>query len=235
MTPLRAVVVEDEAPSSRLLCRLLDGDGRVTVIGEARNVADAEALIVRTRPDVVFLDIELGDGDGFELLARLPAMPRVVFVTAFDAYAVRAFEVQALDYLLKPVAETRLRQALDRLCAPKPSQGNGALLVKEHGTVRVVQMSEVAVISAQGDYTELHLCTGRSVLCGRPMRIWDGLLAGTGLMRVHRSHMVQVRQVEAFHKRGHGGTLVVRVSGGTLEVPVSRACRAELEARLLSQ
>ena len=104
--------------------------------------------------------------------------------------------------------------------------------MKEPGGLRMVRIQDVAIITAQGDYTELQLLSGGSVLCERPMRIWETVLEHGALLRVHRSHFVQVAQVRALHKRGHGGDVEVRLAEGTRTVPVSRAFRAELEARL---
>ena len=132
MEPLAAVVVDDEAPARALLRDLLGDHPQITVVGEAGSVPDAVRLIGERKPAIVFLDIRLGRGNGFEILTQLQApLPRIVFVSAFGQYAVRAFDNDAVDYLLKPLDPARLRRTVERLCAPgaaPPMQDLGTLV-----------------------------------------------------------------------------------------------------------
>lgn len=114
MSALRVFVVDDEAPARRKLLRFLAGDSDVEVVGEAANGRDAVEGIRRTHPDLLLLDVQMPDFDGFEVVKQLaPPLPRIVFVTAFDEYAIRAFDVHAFGYLLKPFDQPRFRKVLD--------------------------------------------------------------------------------------------------------------------------
>jgi len=126
MTQLRAFVVDDEPLAVRRLTRLLETTGRATVVGSARDAPAALQALDVTDVDVLFLDIEMPGLSGFDLLARLPSPPMVVFTTAYSEHAVRAFEVNSIDYLLKPIERARLEQALDR-CARRKDEGGAGL------------------------------------------------------------------------------------------------------------
>ena len=111
--PLETLIVDDERLARRELRRLLAPQEAVTVVGEAAHADEAEALLREQAPDLLLLDVQMPGASGFDLLERLDAVPHVVFVTAYDEYAIRAFEVNALDYLVKPVEEERLAEALE--------------------------------------------------------------------------------------------------------------------------
>jgi len=122
-TVLRALIVDDEAPARELLRALLASHRNVEVVGEANCIAAAASLYTDLRPEIVFLDVQMPNGDGFSLLPKLRPMPAVIFVTAYEKFAVRAFEVNAVDYLLKPFRPERLADALQRIVhSPKPVQ-----------------------------------------------------------------------------------------------------------------
>jgi two-component system LytT family response regulator len=148
---LRALVIDDEAPARRYLRRLLEASAAVHVAGEAGTLEQARTLIREHRPDVLFLDIELTSGTGFDLLDELEAPPAVVFVTAHSDYAARAFDVQAVDYLLKPVRPDRLEQTLARL---RPRASDHLTLRTRHGT-KLIKVHELTMAQAQGDYVLL--------------------------------------------------------------------------------
>lgn len=122
---LRTVIVDDEAPAREVLCDLLSAHSNVKVIGEADSVANAISIYQELRPNLVFLDAQLGDGEGFDLLPKLAPVPAIIFVTAYDQFAFRAFEANALDYLLKPPHPTRLANALERIVYQPPDTGTG--------------------------------------------------------------------------------------------------------------
>ena len=128
---VRAVLIDDERLARKELRRLLAAHEGVELIGEAASVAEAKALIEREEPELIFLDVEMPDGTGFDLLGQLDDLPQVIFTTAFDAHALKAFEVNALDYLLKPVEPKRLAAALQKVTAPV----KGATLIGDGPTV----------------------------------------------------------------------------------------------------
>lgn len=206
---MTAVVVDDEPPARRHLRRLLEATGRVTVVGEAGNVSEA-AQLLELGADVVFLDIQMPGGSGFELFQRTHVEAAVVFVTAFDQHAVRAFEVNALDYLVKPVSPARLNQALDRLGEPPPSANTQRLAegdlvsVRVRGGIRFVRVADVVCITASDDYSELRLEGGGSLLTPTPMRQWLERMPSSRFVRVHRSSIVNLSYLDAILRNDQG-------------------------------
>lgn len=146
---LRALIVDDEAPARRYLRRLLEAAADVQVIGEAETIAQARKFINEDKPDALFLDVALTCGTGFDLLTGLDPMPAVVFVTAHNGYATRAFDVQAVDYLLKPVCPGRLAQTLARL------RPHASLTLRSKMGKKFIKIHELTLAQAQGDYVRL--------------------------------------------------------------------------------
>lgn len=148
---LRVLIVDDEAPARRYLRRLLEAAPGVQVAGEASTAEQARGLIRDHNPDALFLDIELTSGTGFDLLDSLDPAPAVVFVTAHNDYATRAFDVEAVDYLQKPVSPDRLEQALARL---RP-RATGYLSMRTRSGTKLIKVEELTIVQAQGDYVRL--------------------------------------------------------------------------------
>lgn len=232
--PLRLLIVDDEPPARARLRRLLADLPGVEVAGEAGDGVEALEAVARLQPDALLLDVQMPAIDGFGVAASLPdpGGPAVVFVTAFDHYALQAFEAAAVDYLLKPVEPERLARALGRLrekCQaarpPVPRQ----LLVEERGRLRVLAVDTIAWITAADNYVELHAGDGRQWLLRRTLA---ALLAdlGAGFLRIHRSHAVALGAVAEL-RAAERGDAVVRLSGGG-ELPCSRSHRAALVAAL---
>lgn len=148
---LRVLIVDDEAPARRYLRRLLEAAPGVQVAGEASTAEQARGLIRDHNPDAVFLDIELTSSTGFDLLDSLDSAPAVVFVTAHNDYATRAFDVEAIDYLLKPVSPDRLGQTLARL---RP-RATGYMSMRTRSGTKLIKVEELTIALAQGDYVSL--------------------------------------------------------------------------------
>ncbi len=244
-TRLRAVIVDDERLARHELGAMLDAhEAAIEVVGSAGSIDQAIQLIARLKPDVIFLDIQLSPGTGFDLLDRLdldhPA--RIVFVTAFDAYALRAFEVNALDYLLKPINPDRLAQAIAKLTAwpsgfsphttlppARTLTLDDRLFVEAHGRSRFLRVSDVVSIVADGDYSQVAAADGQRWLVPRSLREWEARLPAQQFARVHRSVIVNldcVEQVETVFGRGQ----VVHLRGQATPVPMSRRRGARLKA-----
>jgi two-component system, LytTR family, response regulator len=215
---LKALIVDDEPPARRDLMRLLQRESDITVVGDVSDLDAARALVATAAPDVVFLDLRLAESTGFELLPALPAGTAVVIVTAFDHYAVKAFETNALDYVLKPVepqrlalaiARVRARHALPAAAAADP-EGRIALpdrladkdwlLLRDGGREEFVRASAIACITAEGDYTRVGTIDGRTRLVHRTLREWETRLPGGTFVRVHRSALVNFRHVTAIER-----------------------------------
>lgn len=239
--PLRVVVIDDERLARSAMRRLLAAERDVEVVGEARGVDDAEALIRRERPAVVLLDVQLRGETGFDLLARGAGPFHTIFVTAFDAYAVRAFEVHALDYLMKPVDPARLTEALARArrpAAPRAAHERRAayryddlFFHDDARRPRFLRIREIAFIRAAGNYTELYAAAGSPLLVLRPLSAWEARLAGTPFVRVHRSVLVNLDFVERI-ERGEAYTYELYVRGQTAPLAMSRRRAVELKRRM---
>jgi len=244
---LRAVLVDDEAPARGLLREYLAAHADVEVVGECSNGFEAVKLLGESAPDVVFLDIQMPKLDGFEVLDLLEKPPAVVFVTAYDEYALRAFEVHAVDYVLKPVTRERLAAALAQArarlgaAAPVPSGATLAaaarapgrhverLLVKDGPNVHVIPVDRVDWIEAQDDYVGIH-ADGRMHLKPQPLAEVSAGLDPARFVRVHRSYVLNVERLARLELYAKDSYLAVLKDGK--QIPVSRAGHARLKELL---
>jgi two-component system LytT family response regulator len=219
---MKALVVDDEPLARRELRRLLAAFPSVQVVGEAGNIDDARARIEELSPDVVFLDIQMPGGTGFDLLSQLDRVPRIVFTTAYDQYAVKAFDVNALDYLLKPIEPERLATALRKLEAgPVMSEGASLeqLFIRDGPRCWFVPLREVSVFSAEGNYVRLSWGKERPLL-GRSLLTLEEKLDPRRYFRANRSQIVNLEFIERV-ELGEGGRLHVQMRDGP-EIEVSR-------------
>jgi two-component system, LytTR family, response regulator len=214
----RTLIVDDERRARRDLRSLLAQYAEIDIIGEAENITTAVAMIELLKPDLVFLDIQMPGEFGFKLFDHVAVNFHVVFVTAFDSYAIRAFEVNALDYLLKPVNPTRLAQTIARLSkAPaklpaardeeseprEPDEKKEKKLtiddyvfIKEQGNASFVKVAAIVLITALRDYTEVYLESGIKRIVPKPLIEWESTLPAQFFIRVHRSTMINIQFVE---------------------------------------
>jgi two-component system LytT family response regulator len=222
---MKALVVDDEPLARRELRRLLAAFPRVEVVGEAGNIDEARAGIEQLQPEVVFLDIQMPGGTGFDLLAQLERVPRIVFTTAYDQYAVKAFEVNALDYLLKPIEPERLAMALRKLAASTARGPATApplleqLFIRDGPRCWFVPLREVSVFSAEGNYVRL-LWGKQRPLLGRSLAAVEQKLAPQRFFRANRSQIINLDFIERV-ELGEGGRLHVQLRDGP-EIEVSR-------------
>lgn len=250
-TPVRAVVVDDEPLAREHLIALLADETDVAVVGEAGGGSEALRVITSLAPDIVFLDVQMPGLNGFDVLRAIPGdqMPLVVFVTAYDGHAIHAFEISAVDYLLKPVAPERLRlaarRAVDRVRAPGPSghemlarlsafvdrlpsTGADRIPVPVDGRVLFVPIREIDWVDAQDDHVRLHVGKTAHVIRDTMANVEARLK--TGFVRVHRSAIVNVdriREVQPWVK----GDYVVILQDGT-RVTSGRTYRDRVKALL---
>jgi len=245
--PLRVLLVDDEPLARRALradCARLDD---VEVVGEAEDGERAVLAIETLRPDLVLLDVQMPSLDGFEVLAQLApeARPAVVFVTAFDAYALRAFDVHAVDYLTKPFDFARLREAIararhrlatsatgrDALLDDTPPRRVDRFVVRHAGRMRTVEVEEIEWIEARDNYVQLH-GEGGPFLLRHTLGALERSLANAGFVRVHRSALVRIAAVVDW-KRTESSDFVVRMRSGA-EVAMSRGHREAFEGAMRS-
>jgi len=235
----RAVLVDDERLARQRLKTLLENHPSVPVVGEAADLATARRVIQEQQPDVVFLDIQLSPGDGFDLLPALPPQTAVVFVTAHSTYAVQAFETNALDYLLKPVHPDRLATTLQRLgstarnpAAPDRRLAPDEAIILKSGTGwRQFLPSEITAIHAAGSYSRTELCAGAPVWALRSLEDWDRLLPATGFVRLARSLIVNLGAVQHFAVKNRDEALLY-LRGTKTPVTLGRVAIRELRRAL---
>jgi len=231
-----AVIVDDERLARREMRSLLAEFPHIEIAGEAEDVASAAELIVRFKADIVFLDIQLSGETGFDLLERIGGGVRVIFVTAFDSFAIRAFEVNAVDYLLKPVNPDRLAAAIERLGrreekpkSARPLEIDDRVLVETNGRGFFIQVREIAHIASAGDYSEMHTTDGRKLLVEKPLREWEERLPAKHFARIHRQSIVNLDLVESIESWFSGG-LQLRLKTGGEPLAVSRRFASKLKS-----
>lgn len=238
---VRVVIVDDEPPARRELRRLLSVEAGVKVVGEAASVEEAAALLSRETPDLVFLDVRLRDGSGLDIVSKVPPRTAIVFVTAFDEYAIRAFEVNALDYLLKPVESERLTLALRRVAdretrvpppprAPVLESGDWLFLRSEHDA-GFLSVEEISTIVACADYSIVRNSHGKERMVHVSLNDWERRLPPGDFARIHRSAIVNLRSVLSVEPVASGGYLV-HVRGDAKPLTMSRRFAFRLKRRL---
>jgi two-component system LytT family response regulator len=243
--PVRVLVIEDEPLARERLIELLKGHAWLEVIGEAVNGNQAVAAIDSLRPDLIMLDIQLPDLDGLSVLQKIIHRPAIIFTTAYDRHAVSAFEIAAVDYLLKPFSEERLETALNRARANlanatgKFENGIEALAppkileriwVRHGGKIVPIQLREVERLEADGDYVAL-ITRGRRFLVQVPMAELESRLDSNRFIRVHRSHIVNLDYVESLTPEGNA-QLSIRLRDGTALTASRSASKALRELEL---
>jgi two-component system LytT family response regulator len=222
---MKAMIIDDEPPARRELRRLLTDFSWVEVVGEAGNVDQAAEMVETLNPELLFLDIQMPGGSGFDLLTRLEHLPEVIFTTAYDEYAVRAFEVDALDYLLKPIDPARLAEALGRVKSaqaartPQPDAVLEKIFVRDGSRCWFVPLREVRLLSSEGNY--IRLSWGKSQpLLGRALAALEQRLDANRFFRANRRQIINLDFIENV-ELGVNGRLHAQLRDGP-EVEISR-------------
>ena len=222
---MKALIVDDERLARAELRRLLSAHPDIVVVGEARDVEEAEARLAATPIDLLFLDIQMPGSTGFELLERLERVPMVIFTTAHDEYAVRAFDVNAIDYLLKPIRPERLAQTLERtraaLTAPvaAAAPAPGRVFVRDGDKCWLIEPTDIVVLEAEGNYTRVVFGANRP-LVPRTLQALEARLDPGVFFRVSRSHIVNLRMIDQIETDVDGSYIAI-LRGGR-RVAVSR-------------
>ena len=229
---LRALIIDDEPLARSNVALLLTRDPAISVVGQCGSAQEALAALPAARPDLVFLDVEMPECDGFELLERLGTAPPfvIVFVTAHQQFALRAFEVGALDYLLKPFDDQRFERVLqrvkERLRVPNETR---RFIIRNGDALEVVKFADIDRIEASDYYATVH-AGGRSHMLRRSLSELEGELAPHGFQRIHRSAIVNLERVRALELREDGEYQVVLEAGQRLRM--SRRYRKTILDRL---
>jgi two-component system LytT family response regulator len=247
-SPARVVIVDDEVPARLLLREYLAAEPAVTVVAECENGFEAVKAIAELAPDLILLDVQMPKLTGFEVLELIDPGPLVIFCTAYDEFALKAFEVHAVDYLLKPFSRDRLREAvgkaLDRLAAGHPAGPPAArialearppgrfterILLRDGARVHVIPVERLDYLEAQDDYVAVH-SEGKSWLKSQTLGDAAAGLDPARFIRIHRSFVLNVARLARLEQHGRDSRVAVLVNGR--ELPVSRAGYARLKELL---
>ncbi len=228
-----ALIVDDEADAQRMIALLLEEMfPRLEVLAIAGSVAEASREVTRCQPDIVFLDIQLPDGSGFDLLKRFPSFPaEVIFVTAYDSYGIQAVRASACDYILKPVSKTDFREAVNKALGRAERKQHEAAQLSAHHTAtevkkvgipnltgyRFVDANSIVRCEADGHYTSIYFTDGTRAYVSRILSHYEQELGRFGFFRIHHKHLVNLNFITAYSK-GKGGGYVTMTDGTELEV-----------------
>ena len=232
------LIADDEPAARRGVRQLLAAHPEFAVVGECRDGAEVLAMIDTARPHAVFLDVQMPGIDGFEVIRRRTPerMPAVVFLTAYDQFAIRAFEAQALDYLLKPATESRFAATIDRLKrqlrAGAPPRRERAIVVATARGAMVVPVREIDWVESADNYARIWT-GGRSYLLREPMWALEARIEADGFVRAHRRALVRIDGVRSLTAAADGGLHAVLACGAS--IPISRRRRAAFAAAVRSQ
>lgn len=226
---MKALIVDDERIARQELRRLLARHADIEIAGEAQNAQEALDLIPKLAPDVVFLDVQMPEMTGFEMLARLEDVPQIIFTTAYDEYALRAFEVSALDYLLKPVAPARLAAAVARLKPRSAPPRLEQVFVRDGERCWLVRVADIFLLESEGNYTRLCFKKERPLI-PRSLAALEARLDAAVFFRANRSQVVNLKWVETV-EAGPAGNLIITLRTGD-SVPASRRQSAALKEAL---
>ncbi len=222
---IKVLIVDDERLARNELKRLLATYPETEIVGEAANAEEAIRLAASCQPDLIFLDVQMPGRNGFEALETMESPPAVIFTTAYDHFAVRAFEVNALDYLLKPIEPERLTAALARFHEPdavgdNPDQRldeNDRVFVKDGERCWFVKLGEVSLFESEGNYTRLFF-GGERPLIYRSLSYLETRLDDKTFFRANRKHIVNLKRVDDLRPASHGGLSATLCDGLTVEM-----------------
>jgi two-component system, LytTR family, response regulator len=247
MTSIRAVLVDDEELARQLLREYIEESGGVEVVAECANGFEAVKVIAELKPDVVFLDVQMPKLDGFEVLELLDAPVAVIFVTAYDQYAMRAFDANAVDYLLKPFSADRLHKALEKVrqrlgspppaiaaaelsaAARPPEQKLERVVVKDGTKVHIIPIDRLDYVEAQDDYIALR-SEKKNYLKQQTISSIEAQLDAKKFVRIHRSYIVNLERIARIEPYTRDSRVAV-LNDGT-QLPVSRSGHAKLKTLL---
>jgi len=218
---MRTLIVDDERLARAELRRMLANHPGVTIVGEASNAAEAALMVASLDPDLLLLDVQMPGGSGFDLLAALDDAPEVIFTTAFDQYALQAFETSALDYLMKPIEPQRLAAALERAAtrlgfAPTPSSAPRKLFIRDGERCWFVRLEDIRLFESEGNYTRLYFDDARPLLARSLLQL-EQRLDPQQFFRASRRHIVNLAAVRSI-ENGEGGAMALRIDDMSVEV-----------------
>lgn len=201
---IKALIVDDEPLARKDLISILAEFNQIQIIGEADSIDTAREQIINNAPDLIFLDIQMPGESGFDLLEFITPNTEIIFVTAYDEYAFRAFEVNALDYLLKPVDGERIKQAIGRIYQSSQNSRestekldfNDCLFLKLNNSYDFLRINTILTVTAADDYSEIHTKDGNKKLVFKKMQEWEDRLPEQHFCRIHRSTIINISEIK---------------------------------------
>ncbi len=245
---IKALIIEDEAPAREIIKHYLKDYDNIELAGECQDGFSGLKSISEIKPDLVFLDVQMPKLTGFELLEVLDEKPQIIFTTAFDQYAIRAFELNAVDYLLKPFHKERFGEALKKavsrlsmektrseekegktLQLPEPQGPINRIVVRKGNSINIIPVKQIKYVEAQDDYVMIYHTTGKA-LKQQTMKFYDANLPKESFVRIHRSYIVKIEEINRLEPYTKDNYVAVLHSGDKL--PVSRAGYKHLKEEL---
>jgi two-component system, LytTR family, response regulator len=238
MNNLTAIIIDDESLARFTLRNKLSDFPEIEIIGEAASLKEAVEKIKVLNPGLLFLDIQLPDGSGFDLFNMMEYTGRVIFVTAFDEYALRAFEINAIDYLLKPVSAKRLKTAIEKLGESLDASRmriiklnyNDRLMVQHKESVNFIKISQITHITASGEYSYIHTNGGRQFITSKSLNEWEIKLPDENFCRIHRATIINFDYIDKI-EHNITGTAEVILQGSSESLKISRNYFKKLKQR----
>jgi two-component system LytT family response regulator len=228
MRKIKVLVVDDERSAREELKRSLSLYPDFEILGEARNAEEAKLQIEKFKPELIFLDIQMPEGSGFDLLESLDEVPQVIFTTAYDQYAVRAFEANALDYLMKPVREERFSKAIEKIRTILLRNSKIALdkqlFIRDGEKRYFVRMSEIQRIESLNNYSRLYFEGGKAIL-KKSLNYWEEVLEASQFFRINRNEIINFEHIEKVEPGIKGRLRLKLKTGRWLEVSSRQSAR----------
>lgn len=249
MNKIKTVIIEDETPAREILKHYLKDFPEIEIIAECADGFSGLKTISELKPELVFLDIQMPRLTGFELIEVMTEKPVIIFTTAYDQFAIKAFEMNAIDYLLKPYPKERLRIAVNKAAEkisstkkektgspvelieklPKSSSPLSRVVVRKGNAINLISVDQIKYIEAQDDYVMIYHISGKA-LKQQSMKYYNENLAGKDFVRIHRSYIVKVTEIKRIEPYGKDNHVAILNSGERL--PVSRAGYKQLKEEL---
>lgn len=244
---ISAVIIDDEEHMRVNLLAILDANiNSVKVIGQGSSVASGTRIIQETNPDLVFLDINLHDGSGFNILEELvPLNFKVIFVTAYSEFAIKAFRYNALDYILKPINVTELNRAISKMKEPTTpfvtrkelhtiiqdlhkKDEERKLIIRNNNLISYLPVADILRCESDGNYTAIFMNNGERTVASKPIKEYDSLLPGSLFYRVHQSHLINLKKVKQYSSSQ--GDFIIMNDGSI--IPLARRRKDEFFEKL---
>ncbi len=237
----KVIIIDDEPLARSIVKTFLQKHPELQLVDECENGYEGVKSIEKHQPDLIFLDVQMPKINGFEMLELVDELPSVIFTTAFDEYAIKAFETSAVDYLLKPFTQERFDLAVEKwklnaervpnlvTAARKQPEESSRIVIKDGSNIRIIPVREILYIEAYDDYVKVHT-SEKYFLKKKTMNYYEDILRGSDFLRIHRSYLLNIHQltkIESFEKNSYRATLT---SGAT--IPVSRSSYATLKEAL---